>query len=52
MIKPARDETSCPSDNFDYQEAHYPGVVAIMESHLLQPYDHGRLARDETPYPL
>lgn len=52
MIRPSHDETSYPSNGIDYQEGHYPGMVAIMECHLLHPYDHGRLAHDETPYPL
>ena len=52
MIRLARDETPCPFDSFNYQEGHYLGVVAIMECHLLQPYDHGRLDHDEIPYPL
>jgi len=31
---------------------HIPGVVAIMGMPLrFHPYDHGRLALDETPYP-
>ena len=52
MIKLSRDETSYPFDGFDYLEGHYPGVVAIIECHLLHPYDHGRMAHEETPYPI
>ena len=38
--------------NLIYLLDHIPGVVAIvgMPLHFL-PYDHGRLALDETPYP-
>ena len=49
MIRLACDETPCPSDCFNYQEGHYLSVMAIMECHPLHPYDHGRLARTETP---
>ena len=52
MITLAHDENPYPSDNFNYQEGHYLGLVAKMECHLLHPYDHGRLARAETPYPV
>ena len=49
MIRLARDETPCPSNGFNYQEGHYLGLVAKMECHPLHTYDHGRLARTETP---
>ena len=52
MIRLACDETPYPSDSFNYQVGHYFGLVAKMECHPLHPYDHGRLARTETPYPL
>ena len=52
--KSVRDETSCSKVRFFfiYLLDHIPGVVAIvgMPLHLL-PYDHGRLALDDTPYP-
>ena len=55
MGRSDRDETSCSKDLFLSLIClldHIPGVVAIvgMPLHLL-PYDHGRLALDETPYP-
>jgi len=48
----AHDEIPYLSNSFNYQERHYLGLVAKMECHLLHSYDHGRLAHDETPYPL
>lgn len=55
MGKPAHDETSCCKDSLFFLMClldHIPGVVAIvaMPLHFL-PYDHDRLALDETPYP-
>ena len=51
MNKPARDETSCPLTKS--VKGHCPGVVAKVGMSLtLVSYDHGRLARDETPYSL
>ena len=55
MGRPARDETSGSKASLFFLMFlldHIPGVVAIvgMPFHFL-PYDHGRLALDETPYP-
>ena len=55
MGRPARDETSYSKESFIFSLClldHIPGVVAIvgMPLHFL-PYDHGRLALDETAYP-
>ena len=55
MGRPARDETSCSKDSLFFLMClldHILGVVAIvgMPLHFL-PYDHGRLAPNETPYP-
>ena len=50
MNKPACDETSCPLKK-ENVKGHCPGVVDIVGMSLtLVSYDHGRLARDETPY--
>jgi hypothetical protein len=50
--KSARDETSCPLTKKN-AKGHCPGMVAIVGmSLMLLSDDHGRLARDETPYPL
>ena len=54
MGRPAHDETSCSKDSLFflmYLLDHIPSLVAIvgMPLHFL-PYDHGRLALDETPY--
>ena len=55
MGRLARDETSCSKDFLFFLMClldHIPSVVAIvgMPLHFL-PYDDGRLALDETPYP-
>jgi hypothetical protein len=48
----SRDETSCPLTK-ENVKGHFPGVVAIVGMSLrLVSNDHGRLARDETPYSL
>jgi hypothetical protein len=50
--KPAHDETPCPLTKTNVK-GHFPGVEAIVGMSLtLLSYDHGRLARDETPYSL
>ena len=55
MGRPARGETSC-SKGFIfilvYLLGHFPGVVALIGIPLhFHPDDHGRRARNETPYP-
>ena len=37
VIRPARDETSCPSSSLSCQECHYPGVLAIVGMSLVKP---------------
>jgi hypothetical protein len=50
--KLAHDETSCPLTK-ENVKGHCPSVVFIVGmSFRLVSYDHGRLARDETPYSL
>jgi hypothetical protein len=50
--KSAHDETSCPLTKKN-AKGHFPGVVAIVGmSLMLLSDDRGRLAHDETPYPL
>ena len=55
MGRSARDETSYSKDFFFFLMClldHIPGVVARMGMPLhFLPYDHGRLALDEIPYP-
>ena len=49
----ARDETPCSKVClFSIPLDHIPSVVAVMGMPLrFHPYDHGRLALNETPYP-
>jgi hypothetical protein len=50
--KTTHDETSSPLTK-ENVKGHCPAVVAIMGMSLrLVSYDHGRLARDETPCSL
>jgi hypothetical protein len=49
--KPAHDETPCPLKK--NVKGYCLGVASIVGmSLMLLSYDHGRLARDETPYSL
>ena len=52
MKKSTRDETSCPLMKKD-AKGHCPGVVSIVGMPLMLLFDdHGRLACDDTHYPL
>ena len=53
MVRPAHNETSCSKVCFIALPLdHIPGVVAMIGMPLrFHPYDHGRLALNETPYP-